>query len=243
MSKKVAAQLAKLQGAEWDSDSEGEDAGAAAASFEDSSDFVQLETAAAAAAGATKDATTAPKSTKASKASKRKARKASAEASESNVIYLGRIPHGFYEKQMMGFFKQFGHVRRLRLSRNRRTGNSKHYAFIQFEEPEVARIVASTMHDYRLFDHVLSCHVVPPNAIHDRMFVGANKTFKPQPFRAMARNKHNAPKSFEQQLKVNKRLVRKEKQTRKSLEALGIEYDFPGYAAQVPAKKQHIAFI
>lgn len=234
MSKKIAAQLAKLQGAEWDSDSETEEG----AAFEGNADFVQLESATPAAPAKAADQPAAKKG----KAAKRKAAASSGDAKESNVIYLGRIPHGFYEKEMMGFFKQFGHVRRLRLSRNRRTGNSKHYAFIQFEEPEVARIVANTMNSYRLFDHVLSCQVVPPQAIHERMFVGANKAFKPQPFRAIARNKHNAHKSHEQQLKVNKRLVTKENQKRKALEALGIDYDFPGYAAQVPAKKTHIAF-
>jgi nucleolar protein 15 len=237
MSKKIAAQLAKLQSAEWDSDSESEEV----ATFEQNADFVQLESAAAAVASAVEKQ---PAAGKKGKAAKRKAAAAGGakDVKESNVIYLGRIPHGFYEKEMMGFFKQFGHVRRLRLSRNRRTGNSKHYAFIQFEESEVARIVANTMNDYRLFDHVLSCQIVPPQAIHERMFVGANKVYKPQPLRAIARNQHNAHKSYEQQVKVNKRLVAKENQKRKVLQALGIDYDFPGYAAQVPAKKTHVVF-
>lgn len=36
------------------------------------------------------------------------------------MIYLGRIPHGFYEAQMKSYFAQFGDVTRLRLSRNKR---------------------------------------------------------------------------------------------------------------------------
>lgn len=40
----------------------------------------------------------------------------------ANVIYLGHIPHGFYEKQMQGFFSQFGDVTRLRLCRSKKTG-------------------------------------------------------------------------------------------------------------------------
>ena len=36
------------------------------------------------------------------------------------VVYLGHIPHGFYEEQMKGFFSQFGTVTRLRLARNRK---------------------------------------------------------------------------------------------------------------------------
>ena len=36
------------------------------------------------------------------------------------VIYLGKIPHGFFEREMKAYFSQFGDVTRLRLSRNRK---------------------------------------------------------------------------------------------------------------------------
>jgi nucleolar protein 15 len=39
---------------------------------------------------------------------------------ERGTIYLGRIPHGFYEDEMKGYFSQFGDVTRLRLSRNKK---------------------------------------------------------------------------------------------------------------------------
>jgi nucleolar protein 15 len=42
------------------------------------------------------------------------------EGDERGVIYIGRIPHGFYEEQMRGFFEQFGEITRLRLSRNKK---------------------------------------------------------------------------------------------------------------------------
>ena len=35
------------------------------------------------------------------------------------MVYVGHIPHGFYEKEMKDFFSQFGTVKRLRLSRSR----------------------------------------------------------------------------------------------------------------------------
>ena len=45
--------------------------------------------------------------------------------SDGAVLYLGHIPHGFYEEQMRGFFGQFGTVTRLRLSRKKkRAGRS-----------------------------------------------------------------------------------------------------------------------
>ncbi|KAG6947255.1 hypothetical protein JG688_00015627 [Phytophthora aleatoria] len=244
VSKKIAAQLEKLQGDEWDSDSDSETTNAASNTFDASNDLVTLPTAAEAAVSASTG------KRRKSKMQRKKEAVALAKAQQtekkknqpSNVIYLGRVPHGFYEKQMLGFFKQFGTVRRVRLSRNKRTGNSKHYAFIQFDEPEVAQIVANTMNEYRLFDHTLSCHIVPSHAVHENMFVGANKEFKPLPRQAINRNRHNAEKTYEQTVVNNKRLVTKERQKRKVLKALGIDYEFPGYEAQMPAKKQHIAF-
>ena len=35
------------------------------------------------------------------------------------VIFLGRIPYGFFEEQMIEYFSQFGEITRLRLSRNK----------------------------------------------------------------------------------------------------------------------------
>ena len=45
------------------------------------------------------------------------------------VVYLGRIPHGFYEAQMLPYFKQFGDVNKLKLSRNRKVKNIKKLIF------------------------------------------------------------------------------------------------------------------
>lgn len=43
---------------------------------------------------------------------------------ERGVLYLGRIPHGFYEDEMKQYFKQFGDVTRLRLARNKKVGQA-----------------------------------------------------------------------------------------------------------------------
>lgn len=36
------------------------------------------------------------------------------------IVYIGHIPHGFYEEQMKDYFKQFGKVIRVRVARSKR---------------------------------------------------------------------------------------------------------------------------
>ena len=207
----MEAKLAKLKEAEWDSET---------------SDDEQIEE---------QDETSFDKETEFVKLTKTKPSAGEQDKqSPSNVIYLGRIPHGFYEDQMMGFFQQFGDVSRVRLARNRKTGQSKHYAFIEFDDIEVAAIVAKTMHKYRLFDHVLQCHVLTNDQIHPEMFKGANKPFHPKDWAAIAQEQHNQPRSKEKALKNLEKLVQKENKKRKKLEELGIEYEFSGYQALLP---------
>lgn len=83
---------------------------------------------------------------------------------------------------MRAYFTQFGHITRLRLSRNRNTGASKHYAFIEFESPSVAKIVADSMNNYLMFGHILKCKVMPVDQVHEKMWIGANKRFKHVPW-------------------------------------------------------------
>ena len=98
------------------------------------------------------------------------------------VVYVGRVPHGFYEHEMREYFSQFGDISRLRLSRNRKSGASKHYAFIEFNLAGVAKIVAATMDNYLMFGHILKCKNVPKEQVHDNIWKGANKRFKSVPW-------------------------------------------------------------
>ena len=155
---------------------------------------------------------------------------------------MGRIPHGFYEEQMQAYFSQFGKVLRLRLSRNKKTGKSKHYAFIEFGSQEVADIVADTMNNYLLFGHQLKCKALEASQIHPAMFVGANKKFKDIPWQKISKEKHNADKSVGQIKVVQKKLLKNESAKRAKLAELGIDYEFPGYKAAVPEKPKHTKF-
>ena len=124
-------------------------------------------------------------------------------------------------------------VTRLRLSRNKRTGRSKHYAFIEFQKREVAKIVAAAMNGYLLAGKALVCHVVKTKNVHPRLFVGANRKFRTIPWRLIAKQRQNAPRDEEQIQKVVQRLTKKEKRKRDKLREMGIEYDFPGYSGCV----------
>lgn len=225
VSNSITTQLEKLQGEEWNSDSDNE---------QNTKNNTQLET--------KENIIPIPIATKSKKA--RLAAENNATQSESSrVVYLGRIPHGFYEEQMSGFFKQFGKVTRLRLSRNKRTGKSKHFAFIEFQDAEVAKIVAETMNDYCLFDHKLACHLIPTTRIHERLFVGANKAFKVHNHVAQSRKEYNAERTFLQERKRCKRILKKETQKRNILETLGINYQYSGYMGQIAVKDNvHVHF-
>jgi nucleolar protein 15 len=149
------------------------------------------------------------------------------------VVYIGHIPHGFYETQMRDYFSQFGTVKRLRLARSTKTGGSKGYAFVEFEDKEVAEIVADTMNNYLMFNKLLKCCVVPPERLHPRMFQRPKHMMKSLAhWREMMRNQFNRQtRTLHQHHKRVQRLITREKKTKKTLEDLGIEYDFPEYVS------------
>ena len=149
------------------------------------------------------------------------------------VVYVGHVPHGFYEKQMMGYFSQFGELLRVRLSRSRRTGRSKHYAFLEFKSPEVAAIAAEAMDGYLMMKQKLECHVVPPEKVHPQTFAGANRRFKKVPWQKLARERHNRARTPEEGAKLLKSLEKKERKRKQRIEAEGMDYEYEGYAEQL----------
>ena len=179
----------------------------------------------------------------------KKGKKRSAEALETvpddglpRVVYLGHIPHGFYEKQMKGFFSQFGEVTRLRLSRNKKTGHSKHYAFIEFKYPEVAKIVSETMNGYYLAGKTLVCSIVPPDKLHKDTFKGANKVPNTRkPWRTIARAKEAKSQTDESRKRAFTRLMSNEAKKRQRIAEMGMDYEFSGYKGVVEAAKQQSA--
>jgi len=143
------------------------------------------------------------------------------------VVYLGHVPHGFYEKEMRAFFTQFGAVTRLRLSRSKRTGRSKGYAFVEFRHEEVAKIAADTMNNYLMYRQLLKCEFIPAEKVHPDTFKNAHRPFRMPMGAAKSRERHNAEKTPEKQAKnANKRMARFNKKAA-ALKAMGIDYECP----------------
>lgn len=134
---------------------------------------------------------------------------------------------------MKGYFSQFGEITRLRLSRNKKTGASKHYAFIEFESEDVAQIVTETMDNYLLFGKLLKCKLIPSEKVHEKLFVGANKVYKPLNTALTHRQSLNKPKTSEQLAVKHAKLIKDEQQKREKLKAAGIDYDFPSCANSI----------
>lgn len=146
---------------------------------------------------------------------------------ESGVIYIGRIPHGFYEHEMKQYFSQFGDINKLRLSRNKKTGQSKHFAFIEFAEAAVADIVAKTMNNYLLFGHILKCRTIPKEQVHEDLFKGGNKRFKKVPWNKIRGAQLTKPLSESQwEQKVTKEQAKRAKKA-EALKAMGYEFEAP----------------
>ncbi|EMC97221.1 hypothetical protein BAUCODRAFT_32961 [Baudoinia panamericana UAMH 10762] len=169
---------------------------------------------------------------------------ATADDSEATpgVVYLGRIPHGFYESQMRAYFTQFGEISRLRLARNRKTGRSQHYGFIEFGSKAVAEIVAKTMDKYLLFGHILQVRTVPSEQIQEGFWKNSGRRKKPAP-----RNRLEGAKLKRGMVREDweKRVTREEQKRLKKAEKLseiGYEFEIPALKAvdEVPVKTRQL---
>ncbi|KAF8905028.1 hypothetical protein CPB84DRAFT_1772215 [Gymnopilus junonius] len=167
---------------------------------------------------------------------KRKLEKAKQQQTEDRgVLFLGRLPHGFYEDQLKAYFSQFGDVTRLRVSRNKKTGKSKHYGFIEFDSAAVAQIVAETMDNYLLMGHILRCKVIPKDQVHPELWVGANRKWRIVPKDRVARTEHNKPRTETQQARAAKRLLKRQQERQRKLKEAGISYSFDAVSYKKPA--------
>ncbi|EMG47334.1 hypothetical protein SBY92_002786 [Candida maltosa Xu316] len=143
--------------------------------------------------------------------------------SKQGIIYIGRLPDMFQEKELKTYFKQFGDIINLKLSRNKKTGKSKHYGYIEFDSYEVAKVAADTMNNYLLFGHLIKCHVV--EEAHNDLFKGANKKFKVIPWSKIAKDKHEKPRTKEEWKVLVAKFEQAKKDKVEELKSKGIDFD------------------
>ena len=108
-------------------------------------------------------------------------------ASKSNVdppslskrgrLYVGNLPFGFYHEALKEYFSQFGKVTKVRVERSKRTGGFKGYAFVEFENTEVAQIAADATNNYIIDKKILKARCITPEDQHVKRLRG-RKTFE-----------------------------------------------------------------
>lgn len=117
------------------------------------------------------------------------------------LIFLGFLPSRPLST-FAGFFSQFGDVKRLKVSRNKKTGRAKHYAFVEFRSPQVAAIAAEAMNGYMMFTQKLDCHVLAASDVHKDLFKGTSRGFKKIPWAKIEQTRHNKPRTVKEQVRV-----------------------------------------
>jgi nucleolar protein 15 len=93
---------------------------------------------------------------------------------------------------MHAYFSQFRTITRLQLARNRRTGKSKHFTYVEFASKDVAEVVAKTMDGYLIPPHRLVCKAVQ---VEERVWKGANLVFRQIPWAKVNRERLEGKKS------------------------------------------------
>lgn len=145
---------------------------------------------------------------------------------EPGVVYVGHLHREFTERQLRGYFAQFGKITRLRLSRSRKTGASRGFAFIEFDDAKDARIVAKTMDKYLIHQRLIKCVLMPKDKIHEQLFKGINQPWRFGAGYRAQRRKYNSSKLTLSDNALKKRST-KDAKLQEKLKSLGIDYAIP----------------
>ncbi|CAH1739021.1 MKI67 FHA domain-interacting nucleolar phosphoprotein-like [Aphis gossypii] len=148
-------------------------------------------------------------------------------SNDRGVIYLGHVPHGFYENEMKHYFTQFGEVTNINIPKSKKTGRAKGYAFVEFLYPEVAKVVAETMNNYLMHKKILVAKYLPPNQVKSNTFWRCNKNKIPLTIknRSIQRKAMERPLDPEQEKQSKVALKKRIKSLQKKLKSKGIEYE------------------
>uniref|UniRef100_K7FEZ0 Nucleolar protein interacting with the FHA domain of MKI67 n=2 Tax=Pelodiscus sinensis TaxID=13735 RepID=K7FEZ0_PELSI len=95
------------------------------------------------------------------------------------------------------------------------------------------------MNNYLFCERLLKCEFMPPEKVHENLFRGSEKSFRKPSHPAVKR--YNKKRTPQEKTRMTERLLKNEKRLRKRLAEKGIDYDFPGFAAQMPQKKKNVS--
>lgn len=157
---------------------------------------------------------------------------------QPGIIRLSGLPYGFFERELFSYFSQFGVVTRLKLIRSKKTGGSRGYAYIEFEDEDVAGIAADTMNGYLMFRSLIKARVVDRTKIDvDKLFRNWKRVFTvktPSQKRAL----YNRNRSEEQLQRSNQRRAKKLLAQQQKLAAAGIKYELTDFIPLKAMKEQ-----
>ncbi|CAF0883817.1 unnamed protein product [Adineta steineri] len=156
---------------------------------------------------------------------------------QPGLIRLSGLPYGFFERELYSYFSQFGDVTRLKLIRSKKTGGSRGYAYVEFEDEDVARIASESMNGYLMFRSLIKSRVMDRSKIDtDKLFQNWKKIFSvktPKQKRAL----YNRVKSDEQITKSNQRRAKKLLKQQDKLNSIGIKYELTDFIPLEALKK------
>lgn len=143
-----------------------------------------------------------------------KADQKDAKGAISGILYVGRLPSGFHEKELSKYFSQFGDLKEVRLARNKKTGNSRHYGFVQFVNPDDSRVAHEAMNNYLLMGHLLQVRLLPKGSKIEKLYRYKQRAFCAPP----------SPKKSAKELK--ERASQKHEERMERLEKAGINFKY-----------------
>ena len=158
-----------------------------------------------------------------------------------SVIKLSSMPLAMQEKAIILFFQQFGNVTRYCLKRHR-YGRSLRYGYVEFDHPEIAKIVEETLNCTMLYGHMLECRVIPPEEVNGSQFFKTRSILKARQLRQFDHSKakwnnHATIVNLEFQFpEWHKKLVKDEKTINSNLKRHGINYQFHGFEEEIQQK-------
>ncbi|KAH3676126.1 hypothetical protein WICMUC_002423 [Wickerhamomyces mucosus] len=131
---------------------------------------------------------------------------------KKGLIYISRLPKGFEKNEILKYFNQFGNIININIPINKKTGNFKHYAFLQFDDLNDAKIAVETMNNYLILGHILKCKLIE------------NEEFKSKGFKRKNSTSLNSYKLNKSIAKLNENVSNKRNKRKLALKSKGIDF-------------------